>query len=299
MLNNRVKSFCAVRSSLVIAGVLSFVTLAALSSIPRNGHEEPLGEYEIDYSRYGRKNDKVTCELIEADEVGWERRRQKALEQAANQIRTFDTAGKFFFQFNWEPTVACEYERRMGLPGDGGKWICNPEDIKRPALVYSLGSSNEYSFEEAMYEFFGPETEIHTFDFGVPIGTPPFVKYHQYKIAAEDGPGGARTLKTILRELGHERRRIDVLKTDIEGYEYDALVAALDQGAFANVQQLQIEVHLMRDLFSGIKVMSPSHVHELFLKLNKADMEIFHKEPNTAYSNGDACEFSFVKVVWR
>ena len=31
---------------------------------------------------------------------------------------------------NYEPVFSCQYPRRMGYRGDGGKWVCDPHRIK-------------------------------------------------------------------------------------------------------------------------------------------------------------------------
>ena len=52
-----------------------------------------------------------------------------------------------------QPVTQCKTETRIGSLGDGGKWICNPEAIKKAneCLVYSVGSNEEYFFEEAIH----------------------------------------------------------------------------------------------------------------------------------------------------
>lgn len=56
-------------------------------------------------------------------------------------------SAKTFFQIYWEPTFSCSFATRVGNTGDGGKWVCNPQQIKQAAelqgrkvIVYSLGS---------------------------------------------------------------------------------------------------------------------------------------------------------------
>eukprot|EP00123_Amoebidium_parasiticum_P022222 comp8254_c0_seq1/m.3679 comp8254_c0_seq1/g.3679 ORF comp8254_c0_seq1/g.3679 comp8254_c0_seq1/m.3679 type:complete len:363 (-) comp8254_c0_seq1:438-1526(-) len=240
---------------------------------------------------------------------GWKIRRMNHLEQYHKQINMPDSTGRgpwsgsraegnAYFQDNWEPTFSCPYERRLGHWGDGGKWICNPHVIKRPAIVYSLGSNNDFSFEEAMHEYFAGQVELHTFDFGTPVGKPDFVNYHQYFISAEDknNTGGPvhKTVKTIMKELGHSH--VDIFKIDIEGHEMDVLLPVLENNGFPNVDQMQIELHVKPGSFKP----TPDQVDRFFKLLSeKEQMEIFHKEPNIKFGGGIACEYSLVKVDWK
>jgi hypothetical protein len=70
-----------------------------------------------------------------------------------------------WFQNNWEPSFTCLHERRIGGNGDGPKWVCDPHRIDPDnCLVYSFGSNNEFSFEEAILRDISAKCEIHTFD---------------------------------------------------------------------------------------------------------------------------------------
>lgn len=69
-----------------------------------------------------------------------------------------------FYQNNYEPDFVCQHERRIGRLGDGGKWICDPHRIseQEDCLVYSVGSNNDFSFEQSVLNDIGPHCEIHT-----------------------------------------------------------------------------------------------------------------------------------------
>lgn len=62
---------------------------------------------------------------------------------------------KYFWQKNYEPVISCMFQRRMGMRGDGGKWVCDPHRIKKGCLVYSFGSSSDYTFETAIVNTLG------------------------------------------------------------------------------------------------------------------------------------------------
>lgn len=69
-----------------------------------------------------------------------------------------------FYQNNYEPDFVCQHEKRIGRLGDGGKWICDPHRItdQEDCLVYSVGSNNDFSFEQSVLDKIGHHCEIHT-----------------------------------------------------------------------------------------------------------------------------------------
>ncbi|CAI5521145.1 unnamed protein product [Closterium sp. Naga37s-1] len=53
------------------------------------------------------------------------------------------------------PTYPCPYEERVGAWGVGGKWVCLiPTAVQPKPVVYSVGSDEEYSFEESMFRHY-------------------------------------------------------------------------------------------------------------------------------------------------
>ncbi|KAK9823889.1 hypothetical protein WJX72_006201 [[Myrmecia] bisecta] len=75
-----------------------------------------------------------------------------------------DPVGQDAFQL-FEPVLACRGWaplEQLGDEGLQGKWICNVADMKAPCLVFSLGSFNDYAFEEAILQH--TPCEVHTYD---------------------------------------------------------------------------------------------------------------------------------------
>ena len=108
----------------------------------------------------------------------WELLKQKVADMSPNydtfylpypgkanpkQIAMNKIAGHFY-QNHYEPEFVCMHERRIGKLGDGGKWICDPHRIAKQddCLVYSIGSNNDFSFEQAILDNIGQHCEIHT-----------------------------------------------------------------------------------------------------------------------------------------
>ena len=56
-----------------------------------------------------------------------------------------------------------------------------------------------------------------------------------------------RRLENIISILGHEDKVIDILKIDIEGYEWDVIEDILETRLFSKICHLVIEWHLFPD----------------------------------------------------
>jgi len=165
------------------------------------------------------------------------------------------------------PTIR---SNRMRLGAKDGEWCICPDGLHRGSIVYSFGVGKDISFDRALIDRFG--VEIHAFDL-TPISAKWIRRqpaesrfhFHPYGIAAYDGvaefglplshgvsftllpdvpskrtaSGEVYRLATILQKLGHNR--IDLLKLDIEGAEYEVIpqvIAAADR-----IEQLLIEFH--------------------------------------------------------
>lgn len=159
---------------------------------------------------------------------------------------------------------------RFGL--DYGGWDLVVENIDVDSIVYSFGIGEDASFDTALIERF--KLTVHAFD-----PTPKSIEWvkrqgfsdrfvmHEYGLAAFDGnvsfhppdnpdhvshtlldrPSTAekaisvpvKKLGTVMKELGHDR--IDVLKMDIEGAEYDVIEDITTTGIRPG--QILIEFH--------------------------------------------------------
>lgn len=212
--------------------------------------------------------------------------------QMTRQVISMDQKGKYFFARNWEPSYSCSTRLRMGCPGEGGKWICDPHRhlLGDDCVVYSFGSNDEFSFETAIHAF-NPKCTIHTFDPTVahPVNKPDFVHYNHAGLGTTDASnaslGSYFTLEEIMRRLGH--KHVDVLKVDCEGCELDYWMLDVPKGT---VLQLQVEVHWAnrRD--------TPERMHAFFGFLTRKGFAIFNKEANIEHSNGEAMEFALVHL---
>jgi hypothetical protein len=208
-------------------------------------------------------------------------------------MKTPSTPGTWF-QMHYEPEFSCQFEARIGLKGDGGKWVCDPHRISREkgeCLIYSVGSNGEASFEASLLKDISKECEIHIFDFGdyketvaKQVGHNPNVHYHQWGIS-DKTHGMFKTLDDTVKQLGHTDRTIDIFKIDCEGCELDTFQAWLD--APVKLRQILIEVHPKLSVLRP-KVRLPETVN-MFKALHDAGYVITHKEPNIQYSLSGHC----------
>lgn len=229
----------------------------------------------------------------------WRLRKQAHFHQMCSQAAAMgdrsllNAVDATFFQTHYEPSFSCEFEQRIGHYSDGGKWICDPQKIfaqtqdGKGCLVYSVGSSGDYSFESAVTASISPKCEIHTIDMNnwtnyTKTPPPSNVHYHVYKF-------GNTTLAEVMSALGHSNRSIDVFKIDCEGCEWDSYRQWFAGGA--SIRQILVEVHHGGGVNSKI-------THRFFNFLFDLGYVIFHKEPNIKFAKktGMAVEFSFLKL---
>lgn len=145
--------------------------------------------------------------------------------------------------------------RHVKLGSSYGGWAIIPELLSVSSVVYSVGVGSDVSFDLALIAAKG--CDVHAFD-PTPVAVewvgrqalPPQFRFHAIGLAATDAEvpfrrpltdghvsfslaeGGAvlegetvlcpvRRLETLTRDLGHTS--IDLLKMDIEGFEYQVI----------------------------------------------------------------------------
>ena len=240
--------------------------------------------------------------LIESD--GWfcesdkDWTRRKTLHTFQHKRNHINDNRFLFFQNNWEPTIQCASEQRLGNTGDGGKWICDvyryQEMNDTNLLVYSFGSQGDFSFERAVKQHI-PRSEIHTFDMGVYQCPPDLCTFHQTRLG--DGKtAGSKSLQMVIRELGHQRRTLQILKVDIEGSEFDLFEhlfqpLSLNGSDLPYIRQILFEIHLG----SGQDVGASRRTHQLFDLFHKNHYAIFHKEVNL-YDPQNVFEYGLIRL---
>jgi hypothetical protein len=113
----------------------------------------------------------------------------------------------------------------------------------------------------------------------------PAINYHRYGLGLEDG-SKYKSLKTVVNELGHKNKVIDIFKIDCEGCEWSTASQWFE--APVTLRQILVETH------KSDVIKTP----RFFDILYENNYVIFHKEPNIAYSGSKnmAMEFALLKL---
>lgn len=192
--------------------------------------------------------------------------------------------------------------------GDGdGTWTIYSEHLDENSVVYSFGVGTDISFDLALIQSFG--VTVHAFD-PTPIATqwlasqklPTEFSFHAYGVAGFDGSqdfqpprrtgsshytpvkryrqnnntkppfqGDVRRVGTIMEQLNH--RRIDLVKMDIEGGEYDVIDDMMNE--HVPVAQLAVEFH---HSYASIPF---SYTARVAQRLRECNFCVLHISPRT------------------
>ena len=186
------------------------------------------------------------------------------------------------------------------LVKDGGWWF-TPQDLTSESIVYSLGVGDDIDFDLGIInqydvEIFAFDPTPNSIDLLDSSKLPPRFHFHPWAVTASDGSlkfyprlkkDGSKSdvmytmiaeeetrgdvievpaycLTTIVNKLDH--KRIDLLKMDIEGAEYEVLDGLLDSPV--KPTQLLVEFH-HRFVDDGLQ-----KTYDIIRKLRDADYKI-------------------------
>lgn len=207
------------------------------------------------------------------------------LHKAPDDFHYGGGLGPIWMQNNWEPSIRCFEDVRVGPHGDGGKWLCDPECFLQSGncTVWSIGSNNQFGFELAMAPY---GCDIHTFDHTVAHPNPPEgVSFWPYGASGVDGEG-VKSLET-LKDLSNTTGIVDVLKIDCEGCEFEVFSDPKTLEFISNnVRQIMVEVHFKNS----------AQTEQLAQSLTDAGFRVFSKEPNIQFSDGSCVEYALLNT---
>ncbi|KAG0282594.1 hypothetical protein BGZ96_000320 [Linnemannia gamsii] len=215
------------------------------------------------------------------------------------------------FWWYFQPSFNCPYEiERVGRFNDGGKWMCGMTLLESMTkedgcVIYSLGVFDDSSWEKEMID--RTKCQVYAFDASVngiagDAAGNPNIHFSKYFIGGEDKVDEDghtwKTLKTIMQENGHTW--IDVLKIDIEGNEFDALNAMMDQFDVLPFSQLQLEIHAHDNM---VDVEKFNKFLTFWERLESKNLRPFWSELNMIYTRLykelGLSEYSFINIGGR
>lgn len=184
----------------------------------------------------------------------------------------------------WESFGTGDEEKRVcgGLQQLNNKVVTKEgKNETKKCVVYSVGSNNQYGFEEAVFK----RTQCFVEIFDCTINgtfTPP--AYIRSRIRTHNVCLGSKTevVKgrqfmnwTSLNALTGLNTNPDFLKMDIEGYEYSVLHSIIDSGEHFPLQ-IAMELHLNRNLYPAqlIAFMNYLRVFGGYYLVNRRDNEL-------------------------
>ncbi|KAG0291928.1 hypothetical protein BGZ97_005746 [Linnemannia gamsii] len=214
------------------------------------------------------------------------------------------------FWWYFQPSFNCPYEiERVGRFNDGGKWMCGMSVLESmtkedKCVIYSLGVFDDSSWEKEMID--RTKCQVYAFDASVngiagDAAGNPNIHFFKYFIGGEDKVADGytwKTLKSVMEENGHDW--IDVLKIDIEGNEFAALNAMMDQFKVLPFSQLQLEIHAHDDMKNLEKF---NKFLTFWERLESKNLRPFWSELNIVYSrlvkDLSLSEYSFINIGSR
>ena len=136
---------------------------------------------------------------------------------------------------------------RIGSSGDGGKEACDLEDLPESCTVMSIGSNGQFDFEDAILK--DTKCSVHTFDCTIPLqesrdGNKRHF-YHDLCLGTDDVDKPSFVSYASAMAAMQKKKafgRVDLLKIDIESFEFDVF-AEWDEFTQQLPEQILLEAH--------------------------------------------------------
>lgn len=175
-----------------------------------------------------------------------------------------------WFQTFWEPCVSCCNKTRIGRKGDGGKWVCFDSNIVRNDIVVSVGSNNDFSFEEELLHYVNT---IQVYDHTSLPSKNQRIHFHKKKMTS-----------TLLHSIIASHKNLSILKVDCEGCESSLFTHSILTKLFKMKTQILVEIHW--------NFLSQTSIANLWKRFASAGFGPFYKEPNIQFSDGSCIEYA-------
>ncbi|ESO90203.1 hypothetical protein LOTGIDRAFT_164518 [Lottia gigantea] len=144
----------------------------------------------------------------------------------------------------------CKDRLRMGKITDGGWDVCADEPYRptKDGFVYSFGINNDFSFDDAIskkYKIpvfsFDPSTKSKAHRRSDLVHFQP-IGIGETMVVSESG-WRLSPLSYILNDQGHKKEELQVLKMDIEEWEWKVLPQLIQTNSLSDIKQLLVELH--------------------------------------------------------
>jgi hypothetical protein len=211
----------------------------------------------------------------------------------------------------FQPVLACRNWAPVERIGEE-KFVCNVAELSHPCLVFSIGSFNDYSFEDTVLQ--QTPCQVHTFDCtveGHSVDNSRHV-YHKQCIGSNAQAAADDRFVTISQAVSNVgASKLHLLKMDIEAFEWDVISGWRESDTFLP-DQISFELHRSdvspsewplyinkvrsKDSdplhWQGAHAMSVAHTSLLFMHLANLGYGLVAKE-----ANGECCsEFTVLRV---
>ena len=323
MKHNQLRVFCCV-------GVITIAVLLSVWTTILVRVEIGAGRKGVDTRRCDDKTSQqleANAQLKMLERDAWINKASMSHEQAAFQsfpMTTMQSALLLapYYPCRWTLTKSISVADQF----DGGKWICGLEELSaarpRQCIAYSLGSAYDRQFEDWVSKATDGGCEIHIYDPTLSRGKdrsperlqqwatdlPSNMHYHEEGIVGMDAMTmrfqdqftvvteqefPATTLSRAMQCNDHAAG-IDILKFDIESFEYELLE---DMGwAAARIGLVMFELHSQLITERTGKPYTIQQVNRHFQRMEQAGYRLYSVEP--VCSGCAAIEVAFVHIDW-
>lgn len=229
----------------------------------------------------------------------------RRFKRVARPSRLLATLGRRWFEWRMDRVSVEPYSPLIHLGDEwGGGWVVPDGLIDASWTCYCVGAGSDVGFDLALIERYGARVRcvdpFHVFreQAEAKAGGDPRFTFHEVALAAQDGPlamfgaedpeSGSlsaanlyetdrlvtkpgKTLTTLMADLGD--KRVDLLKLDIEGSEYE-VVPELDLRALG-VRVFCVELHASRPV---------SAAHELIDEIFSQGYTLVHRHHPASFT---------------
>lgn len=188
---------------------------------------------------------------------------------------------------------------------DGHKWVCGLDRISGRPSVLSFGSRGDQNFELELLKL-RPDANIHIFDIAadrLPVYRHPNIFYHVTGIGGYPGSDSAQhasakgaPMKSLHAHMAAVNlTHVDILKIDVEGFEFSFLKAE-GEGVLPRVGQLLVEVHMKRTK-SMFRPWRAEDALWFVQAAEKTGLRLMLAEPNIL-NPWSSIELGFIQADW-